>query len=710
MKKLLLILALLFASPVYAQFVRVDCNTTKPAASVIATCWDNGTLKAKYWTGSAWVDWPILGGGSGTVTSVGLSGTPNQITVTGTSPITTSGTWTLSIPTNPTLPGTTTGTFSGNLTGNVTGNVTGNADTVTTNANLTGPVTSVGNATSIANDAVALGTQTTGNYVSSATANQGLLITGTEGASLGLIDCAASEILKRNAGDTAWECAADSTGGSPTFDAIASGTNTTAAMVVGTGGSLAVSGSGTIAATTAAALAANGANCSAGNAPLGVDAAGAVESCFDVATQTELNTHEALTGTSAHGATTTNTASQLVSRDASGNFAAGTITAALSGNATTATALAANGTNCGAGDAAGGVDANGNAEGCFTPSGGSGDITDVWACTTGNCNALTAASGDSLDAGSADASSPTTRSTTLPATCTEGQHHQDTDSGGSETYVCTATNTWTKLVGEGAVTTSGLTMATARLLGRTTASTGAIEELTVSAPITLSSGALSLAGYTFSQKTTLSVAAAATYTTPAGVRALFVQLVGSGGGGGGIDGVTSQAGMASGGNGGGYAEKFITSPSATYTYTITVGGAGGTAGANNGTAGGTTSFSDGGATNMTGPGGNGGTTMTSGTSLVTQAPNTTAVTGTGGDINLSGSFGQYGLRLSGSAGIAGAGGASMLGVSDTRGVTSATGVSALNFGVGGGGAGSTDNTDRAGGQGGAGVIIIWEFK
>lgn len=42
----------------------------------------------------------------------------------------------------------------------------------------------------------------------------------------------------------------------------------------------------------------NGANCSAGNAPLGVDDAGAVESCFDVATQTELDNadHGALAG------------------------------------------------------------------------------------------------------------------------------------------------------------------------------------------------------------------------------------------------------------------------------------------------------------------------------------------------------------------------------------------------------------------------------
>ena len=41
-------------------------------------------------------------------------------------------------------------TFSGGLTGTLTGSITGNAATVTTNANLTGQVTSVGNATTIA--------------------------------------------------------------------------------------------------------------------------------------------------------------------------------------------------------------------------------------------------------------------------------------------------------------------------------------------------------------------------------------------------------------------------------------------------------------------------------------------------------------------------------------------------------------------------------
>ena len=45
-------------------------------------------------------------------------------------------------------------TLVANIEGNVTGNVTGNADTVTTNANLTGDITSSGNATSIASGVI----------------------------------------------------------------------------------------------------------------------------------------------------------------------------------------------------------------------------------------------------------------------------------------------------------------------------------------------------------------------------------------------------------------------------------------------------------------------------------------------------------------------------------------------------------------------------
>jgi hypothetical protein len=46
----------------------------------------------------------------------------------------------------------------------------------------------------------------------------------------------------------------------------------------------------------------------------------------------------------------------------------------------------------------------------------------------------------------------------------------------------------------GPITTSGLTQATSRLLGRTTASTGAIEELTVGSGLTLSAGSLAVSG------------------------------------------------------------------------------------------------------------------------------------------------------------------------------------------------------------------------
>ena len=80
-----------------------------------------------------------------------------------------------------------------------------------------------GNATGVAcTDCIALTTETSGNYVSSATVNEGLLLTGTEAASLGFQDCAANEILKRNAGDTAWACAVDATGGTiNSFETIA---------------------------------------------------------------------------------------------------------------------------------------------------------------------------------------------------------------------------------------------------------------------------------------------------------------------------------------------------------------------------------------------------------------------------------------------------------------------------------------------------------
>jgi len=55
--------------------------------------------------------------------------------------------------------------------------------------------------------------------------------------------CSNGQIPKSNG--TAWACSADSTGGTPSFDTIASGSNTAAAMVLGNGSSLGTSGTGT---------------------------------------------------------------------------------------------------------------------------------------------------------------------------------------------------------------------------------------------------------------------------------------------------------------------------------------------------------------------------------------------------------------------------------------------------------------------------------
>lgn len=74
-----------------------------------------------------------------------------------------------------------------------------------------------------------------------------------------------------------------------TFDVDGSG-NVVANSFTGSGAAL----TGVVAAT-ASALAANPGDCSAGNSPLGINASGTTEGCFDVATQAELNTHKSST-------------------------------------------------------------------------------------------------------------------------------------------------------------------------------------------------------------------------------------------------------------------------------------------------------------------------------------------------------------------------------------------------------------------------------
>lgn len=109
------------------------------------------------------------------------------------------------------------------------------------------------------------------------------------------------------------------------------------------------------------------------------------------------------------GATASNTASKLVLRDSSGNFAAGTITAALTGNASTATALATARTIGGVSfDGTANINLPGvNASGTQDTSGNAATAT---ALATGRTIALT---GDATASGSFDGSANYSQALTL---------------------------------------------------------------------------------------------------------------------------------------------------------------------------------------------------------------------------------------------------------------------------------------------------------
>ena len=211
--------------------------------------------------------------------------------------------------------------------------------------------------------------------------------------------------------------------------------------------------------------------------------------------------------------------------------------------------------------------------------------------------------------------------------------------------------------------------------------------------------------------TYLTTGTAATYTTPSGVRALYVEVVGGGGGGGGVDGNGTDGASGAGGSGAGYCAKLITSPSATYTYTIGAGGSGGAAGSNPGTVGGSSTFSDGVVT-LTANGGNEGAGQIAAASN-TYYQGSPGAGASGGDINISGGNGGGRGRGDFAQYVGGSGGSSVLG-KGAFGLNSANtatnGSAATEYGGGGAGASVEDSTaDRAGGDGYQGVIRITEY-
>ena len=199
--------------------------------------------------------------------------------------------------------------------------------------------------------------------------------------------------------------------------------------------------------------------------------------------------------------------------------------------------------------------------------------------------------------------------------------------------------------------------------------------------------------------------AALTYTKPANITSILVEVVGGGGGGGGVAGAAASLQMGGGGGSGGYTRLWVPSAAATYTYTVGAAGAGGASGNNPGTSGSTTTFS---ASSLQATGGSGGT----GSAAVSNASGASRAGGAGGsasngNLNSAGGAGQASFFLSG-IGHSGGGGNSIYGGGGMSATGTGAGAAALNYGSGGAGAGST-TTNLAGGSGSAGLIVVWEF-
>jgi hypothetical protein len=203
-----------------------------------------------------------------------------------------------------------------------------------------------------------------------------------------------------------------------------------------------------------------------------------------------------------------------------------------------------------------------------------------------------------------------------------------------------------------------------------------------------------------------------TYTTPAGVKAIIIELVGGGGGSGAIAAAAgNNNGTVSGGGGSGsYTRALITNPASSYTYIIGLGGTASAIGVAGGN-GGATSFNAGTITAPGGTGGAAGSTLANGSVSLGGAG---GVAGIGGSFMVPGHGG--GTGFSGSViSVAGAGANSYFGDGGVAPAvidgTSRSGVAGSSFGAGASGAAAVNvGTGALGAAGFHGVIIVTEYK
>lgn len=207
----------------------------------------------------------------------------------------------------------------------------------------------------------------------------------------------------------------------------------------------------------------------------------------------------------------------------------------------------------------------------------------------------------------------------------------------------------------------------------------------------------------------------ASYSPPSGTQLIKVTGVGSGGGGGGVPSAASNAAAAGGGGGAGSFIKYISSPGATWYYTVGSATSGGSAGANSGSTGALTAFLANGIGPYVANGGTGGNAGQDSTSTGVNANPVAGGVATGGDLNMTGGSGQPGLTFGGTANpLSGAGGSSSMGTGAIAGAPNngaqTAGTAAGGYGAGGSGAAQSNNGGTAGGgNGSAGILLIDEF-
>ncbi|HVM30763.1 MAG TPA: hypothetical protein VM305_08375 [Candidatus Limnocylindrales bacterium] len=206
--------------------------------------------------------------------------------------------------------------------------------------------------------------------------------------------------------------------------------------------------------------------------------------------------------------------------------------------------------------------------------------------------------------------------------------------------------------------------------------------------------------------------AGATWTKPAGLVAIDVEVVGAGGSG--ASGALTGSGQRTGGSGGGaggYARKLFAASVLPASCTVTrgAGGSAPAAGANNGNAGGASSFAGTGITTVEGNGGAGG--VTSGAAAAAfSAKGGVGGSASGGDLNIPGGDGLNATGTGNAGSEGGHGGASAL--SGIAGAPESTGPGVAGKAYGGGGAGAfvgPSSAAQAGGVGANGVVIVTEY-